>query len=114
MRTKGPRKNPRSRGQVTADRGRLIGRAHRPARVLGDSRVGTELRTTVRRGTIGAPMQPFRIEIPQAEIDDLHRRLADTRWPDELPDVGWDRGVPLSYLKELAEYWRTSYDWRAA
>jgi epoxide hydrolase len=59
-------------------------------------------------------MRPFRIEIPQAELDDLHRRLADTRWPDELPDVGWERGVPLSYLQELAEYWRTEFDWRAA
>ncbi|MGW5259462.1 epoxide hydrolase family protein [Microbispora sp. NPDC004025] len=59
-------------------------------------------------------MRSFRVEIPQADLDDLKRRLAATRWPDELPGVGWDRGVPLAYLKELAEYWRTSYDWRAA
>jgi microsomal epoxide hydrolase len=59
-------------------------------------------------------MHPFRIAVPQAHLDDLHRRLADTRWPDELPGVGWSRGVPLRYLEELAEYWRTSYDWRAA
>ncbi|WP_020577423.1 epoxide hydrolase family protein [Actinopolymorpha alba] len=55
---------------------------------------------------------PFRIEIPQAQLDDLHARLANTRWPDELPDVGWTYGVPVTYLKGLAEYWRTSYDWR--
>jgi hypothetical protein len=42
----------------------------------------------------------------------LRDRLAHTRWPDELPGVGWTRGVPLGYLRELAEYWRTSYDWR--
>src|SRR6266498_67820 len=59
-------------------------------------------------------MDPFRIEIPQADLDDLHRRLDRTRWPDELPGAGWSRGVPLGYLKELAEYWRASYDWRAA
>ncbi|MEV0186813.1 epoxide hydrolase family protein [Streptomyces sp. NPDC050625] len=59
-------------------------------------------------------MHPFRIDIPQAQLDDLNRRLDATRWPDELPGVGWDRGVPLGYLKELAEYWRTSFDWRAA
>src|SRR5262245_27182023 len=59
-------------------------------------------------------MDPFRVEIPQADLDDLHRRLDSTRWPDELPGAGWSRGVPLRYLKELAEYWRTSYDWRAA
>src|SRR5262245_32012856 len=62
----------------------------------------------------GAAMKPFRIDIPQDQLNDLKRRLADTRWPDELPDVGWSRGVPLTYLKELAEYWRISYDWRAA
>ena len=59
-------------------------------------------------------MQPFRIDIPQADLDDLHRRLEDTRWPSELPGVGWQRGVPVGYLKELAGYWRTIYDWRAA
>jgi microsomal epoxide hydrolase len=59
-------------------------------------------------------MQPYKIEVPQAALDDLHRRLAETRWPRELPGLGWSRGVPLDYLKELAEYWRTSYDWRAA
>jgi pimeloyl-ACP methyl ester carboxylesterase len=59
-------------------------------------------------------MKPFRIDIPQDQLDDLERRLAHTRWPDELPAVGWSRGVPLTYLKELAEYWRISYDWRAA
>jgi epoxide hydrolase len=58
-------------------------------------------------------IRPFRIEIPQAEVDDLRYRLRRTRWPRELPGVGWKRGVPLGYLIELAEYWRTSYDWRA-
>lgn len=59
-------------------------------------------------------MRPFRIAVPQADIDDLHRRLDATRWPDEVPGTGWDRGVPLSYLRELARYWRTGFDWRAA
>jgi epoxide hydrolase len=57
-------------------------------------------------------MTPFRIDVPQAALDDLHDRLARTRWTDELPGAGWDYGVPLHYLRELAEYWRTSYDWR--
>jgi microsomal epoxide hydrolase len=55
---------------------------------------------------------PFRIEIPQADLDDLRDRLARTRWPDQLPGVGWDYGIPLEYVRELAEYWRTGYDWR--
>jgi len=58
-------------------------------------------------------IQPFRIAIPQADLDDLHARLARTRWPDELPGVGWDYGLPLSYVQRLAEYWRNGYDWRA-
>ena len=40
-------------------------------------------------------IQPFRIEIPQADLDYLHDRLSTARWPGELPDVGWSRGVPL-------------------
>ena len=59
-------------------------------------------------------MQPFKIDIPQADIDDLHRRITATRWPTELPGVGWKRGVPCGYLRDLAEYWRDEYDWRAA
>ncbi|MFI6887817.1 epoxide hydrolase family protein [Streptosporangium canum] len=59
-----------------------------------------------------AKITPFRIDIPQADLDDLHDRLDRTRWPDELPGTGWSYGVPSSYAKELAEYWRTAYDWR--
>ena len=57
-------------------------------------------------------IQPFTIDIPQADLHDLRERLARTRWPDELPGVSWSRGVPLSYLKQLTAYWRDEYDWR--
>ncbi|CAO5158281.1 putative epoxide hydrolase [Frankia sp. AiPs1] len=57
---------------------------------------------------------PFRIAVPQAELDDLHARLDRTRWPDELPGVGDTFGVPLARVRELAEHWRHRYDWRAA
>ena len=57
-------------------------------------------------------IRPFRIDVPKSDLDDLHERLARTRWPMELRDVGWSRGVPVSYLRDLAEYWRTSFDWR--
>ena len=59
-----------------------------------------------------AEIRPFRIAIPQADLDDLGDRLARTRWPDDLPGVGWSRGVPLAYLKQLTGYWRSGYDWR--
>ncbi|AZK95523.1 MULTISPECIES: epoxide hydrolase family protein [Streptomyces] len=57
-------------------------------------------------------IKPFRIEIPQADLDDLTDRLARTRWPNEVADAGWDYGFPLARLRELAEHWRTRYDWR--
>jgi microsomal epoxide hydrolase len=57
-------------------------------------------------------INPFRIDVPQADLDDLRERLARTRWPDELPGVGWSLGVPLGYVKDLTEFWRTQYDWR--
>ncbi|WP_106399223.1 epoxide hydrolase family protein [Actinocorallia populi] len=57
-------------------------------------------------------IRPFRIDIPQADLDDLRDRLARTRWSRELPGEGWSRGVPVAYLRELADHWRDGYDWR--
>jgi epoxide hydrolase len=45
-------------------------------------------------------MEPFRAEIPDSTLEDLRRRLAETRWPEDVPGVGWSRGVPVGYLKE--------------
>ncbi len=59
-------------------------------------------------------IRPFRIDIPQADLDDLHGRLARTRWPAQLPGEDWSRGAPVSYLRELAGYWGAGHDWRAA
>jgi epoxide hydrolase len=59
-------------------------------------------------------MKPFTIDIPQSALDDLKDRLDHSRLPAPLPGDGWDTGVPVSWLSELAEYWRTEYDWRAA
>jgi epoxide hydrolase len=56
--------------------------------------------------------QPFTINIPQATLDDLHKRLARTRWPDEAEGTGWAYGISLAYMKEVADYWQHRYDWR--
>jgi len=61
---------------------------------------------------MSAEMTPFLIDVPQADLDDLRDRLARTRWPDQLPEVGWDYGIPLDYVRKLASYWRDRYDWR--
>ena len=56
---------------------------------------------------------PFRIEIPQADLDDLVDRLSRTRWPEAEPVDDWSQGMPLGYLRELCGYWADGYDWRA-
>jgi pimeloyl-ACP methyl ester carboxylesterase len=56
---------------------------------------------------------PFRVEIPQSDLDDLRDRLDRVRWPDELPGVGWDLGIPLERMRELVTHWREKFDWRA-
>jgi epoxide hydrolase len=58
-------------------------------------------------------IRPYRIAVPQADIDDLRERLGRTRWARDLPGTGWERGVPTAYLRELAAYWAGEYDWRA-
>jgi pimeloyl-ACP methyl ester carboxylesterase len=58
-------------------------------------------------------IRPFRIDIPAADLDDLRDRLARTRWTAQLPGQPWQKGAPVDALRELADYWRDSYDWRA-
>jgi epoxide hydrolase len=55
---------------------------------------------------------PFRIDIPQVDLDELSDRLGRTRWPDALPGAGWSYGVDRDYLVNLVDYWRAGYDWR--
>ena len=58
-------------------------------------------------------LQPFQIEIPEADLRELRERLAHTRWPESETVGDWSQGVPLAYLKELCDYWAEQYDWRA-
>ena len=57
-------------------------------------------------------VQSFQINIPQPILDDLQKRLENTRWPDEVKGAGWDYGTNLCYMKELVDYWQHKYDWR--
>ena len=59
-------------------------------------------------------IRPFRIDIPDADLDDLRDRLGRTRWPEPEPVGDWSQGTPLAYTRELCDYWRSDYDWRAA
>jgi pimeloyl-ACP methyl ester carboxylesterase len=60
------------------------------------------------------PLEPFRIDVPDADLVDLRRRLSAARWPTRETVSDWSQGLPLEVLRELCEHWQTAYDWRAA
>src|SRR5262249_17429555 len=57
-------------------------------------------------------VRPFRIALEDAVLHDLNNRLARTRWPNQIDGSGWEYGVPITYMKELVDYWQSKYDWR--
>ena len=63
--------------------------------------------------TTASEIRPFRIDIPDRDLEDLRERLAGTRWPDGPDGDDWRAGVPAGYLRGLADHWRTEFDWRA-
>ena len=60
------------------------------------------------------PITPFRVDVPDAVLDELRDRLARTRLPNQVEGAGWSQGTELGYLTELLAYWRDGFDWRAA
>ena len=61
---------------------------------------------------MSAEIIPFRIDIPEADLDDLRRRLSQTRWPEPETVTDWSQGIPLDYTRDLCDYWLRDYDWR--
>ena len=59
-----------------------------------------------------AAVRPFRISVPDQVLDDLHRRLEQTRWPDKELVEDWSQGAPLSWIRDMCQYWHSDYDWR--
>lgn len=57
-------------------------------------------------------IRPFRVDVSQADLDDVQDRLARARFAEDLPESGWDYGVPASEVRTLVAHWRTGYDWR--
>jgi len=58
-------------------------------------------------------IERFHIRVDDPTLEDLGLRLARTRFPDQIEGTGWEYGTPIDYLRELVEYWRDEYDWRA-
>lgn len=56
----------------------------------------------------------FKIHVPDTDIDELHRRIDNTRWPSAIEGFGWGYGIPIRILRELVEHWRNHFDWRSA
>ena len=57
-------------------------------------------------------IKPFRLNVPEAALDDLRRRLTDARWPEKETVADWSQGTPLAEIRSLCDYWRDGYDWR--
>lgn len=57
--------------------------------------------------------EPFSIHVDEAVLADLRDRVRKTRWPDQIPGIGWQQGANLDYVKELLAYWADGFDWRA-
>ncbi|HEY7574043.1 MAG TPA: epoxide hydrolase, partial [Thermoanaerobaculia bacterium] len=55
----------------------------------------------------------FRLSVPEETLRDLSDRISRTRWPDQIPGADWDYGTNLDFLRDLLEYWRDEFDWRA-
>src|SRR5258708_8819856 len=85
---------------------------HRTSGALRRQITSSDGGCTQREESLLMNVDPFTIAIPQTDLDDLQQRLAQTRWPDELPGSGWDAGSNQAYMKELVSYWQTTFGWR--
>lgn len=59
-------------------------------------------------------IEPFQIAVPDADIDELRRRIRATRWAPATPSPAWQQGADSAWLRELAQYWAERFDWREA
>jgi pimeloyl-ACP methyl ester carboxylesterase len=57
-------------------------------------------------------IERFEIRVDDSILEDLHRRLVQTRLPDQIDGTEWEYGIPIAYLGDLVGYWRDTYDWR--
>ena len=91
----------------------MIGYSPSFSAVLFESLTGNTVCKNLRMTT--AEVIPFKISIPDSEVEDLKQRLAHAKLPmNELKDADWDYGTPLSEVKKISEYWANEFDWRAA
>jgi hypothetical protein len=72
----------------------------------------TMTRTSDTQAADNGAIRPFHVNVPEAELIELRRRINSTRWPDRETVTDESQGVPLATIQELTRYWGTDYDWR--
>ena len=84
------------------------------ASAQGANATNTTNATNMTSPTIsnGANIRPFRVNVPEAELTELRRRITATRWPERETVADFSQGIQLAFIQALAQYWATDYDWR--
>jgi pimeloyl-ACP methyl ester carboxylesterase len=94
---------------IDHDRRRLLGMAAMGITVAG---AASPLPSPLAAAPAGAVIRPFRVQIPEEQLVDLHRRIAATRWPDQETVDDGSQGPQVAKFHEVIRYWGTDYDWR--
>ena len=99
-------------GLAAAFRSATIGEAFADSQSNTAQKENTMAQTSATRAADKTAIRPFQVNVPEAELTELRRRINSTRWPDRETVTDESQGVPLATIQELARYWATDYDWR--
>ncbi len=99
-------------GLAAAFRPATIGEAFADSQSNTAQKENTMAQTSATRAADKTTLRPFQVNVPEAELTELRRRINSTRWPDRETVTDESQGVPLATIQELARYWATDYDWR--
>src|SRR5580693_8745433 len=99
-------------GLAVVCRQAAIGEAFGDSRLNGTQKENTMTQTSATQAADKATIRPFRVNVPEADLTELRRRINSTRWPDRETVTDESQGVPLATIKDLARYWAADYDWR--
>ena len=99
----------RTNRTIDQDRRRLLGAATMGIAVAGAASL---LSSQLAAAAPGDDIRPFHVNVPEADLAELRRRINATRWPERETVADDSQGVPLATMQELARYWGTNYDWR--
>ncbi|HXM11347.1 MAG TPA: epoxide hydrolase N-terminal domain-containing protein [Terriglobales bacterium] len=89
-----------------------IGEAFADSKSNTAQKENTMTQTRATQAADKTTIRPFQVNVPEAELTELRRRINATRWPDRETVTDESQGVPLATMRELARYWATEYDWR--